>query len=147
MGLFKDLRALRKQSRQMQQDAGMGTGLLGLVKATPGLVAQATETLHDVQEGQAEGARLLAEGRPGTARLVAVRDTGTTIGTGAQDNPVAELDLDVRLDGRDPYRATVTQLIPRLAVGRLVPGSELPVKVDRNDPQKLVVDWEAPVEP
>ena len=37
-------------------------------------------------------------------------------------------------------------LFPRLAVGRLVPGTSLPVKVDRADPQKLIVDWEAPVE-
>src|SRR4051812_41160443 len=152
MGLFRELRALRKQSKALAKESGVDTSLRGLMRQTPRLIAQATETLGQVENGKAEGDRLRAGGVPATGRLIAVRDTGVTLGGGTlgaanQNSAVAELDFEVRREGHDPYRASATQLVPRLAVGRLVPGSDLPLKVDPEDPTNVLVDWEAPVEP
>lgn len=53
--------------------------------------------------------------------------------------------LEVTVAGAPPFRATVEPIVPRLAVGRLIPGSNLPVRIDPLDHSKLIVDWEAPV--
>jgi hypothetical protein len=153
VGIFRNLWNLRKQTkalRQMAEQSGVDTSLRGMLSQTPGLLSEASDTLQAAQEGKADGDRLRAEGMAGRARLLAVRDTGISLGGAAlgaagQGNPVADLDLEVSLETREPYRATVRQMVPRLAVGRLIPGSDLPVKVDRTDHTKLLVDWEAPL--
>jgi hypothetical protein len=109
-----------------------------------------SDQLAQAQTGKAEGDRLRAEGVPAQARILAIRDTGMTLGgssLGAPglENPVADLDLEVSMEGAEPYRATIRQLVPRLHVGRLVPGTSIPAKVDPLDHAKLVLDWEAPI--
>jgi len=134
--------------KKQAEATGVDTSLRGLLAQAPGMMSQATDALAQVQSGKDEGDRLRAEGVPGTAKLLAVRDAGMTLGGGAVgglDNPVAVLDLEVTLEGSESYRATITQMVPRLAVGRLIPGTDLPVKVDPMDHSKLLVDWEAPV--
>lgn len=152
MGWFKDIRNLRKQVKEMQQQAaasGVDTSMRGMLARAPGMLAGVSGALQQVQQGKAEGDRLRAEGIPGRARLLAVQDTGMTLGGSAlgaaQENPVAHLHLEVSVSGRPPYQATVTQMVPRLAVARLIPGSELPVKVDPLNPINVLVDWEAPL--
>jgi hypothetical protein len=149
MGLFKDLLKMRREAKALEQQvaaqSGIETSLRGLLHQAPGMLSQAGQALHTMQTGQAEGERLRAQGVPAIARLVAVRDTGMTIGVGGQDSPVAQLDLEVTLTGSPSFTATVQQVVPRLAVGRLIPGSTLPVRVDPLDHSKLIVDWEAPV--
>lgn len=148
MGIFKDVRKLNKQAKEMAKEQGVDTSLRGLMKQAPGMLEQASQQLQQVQAGQAESQRLKAEGVPATAKLLAVRDAGITLGGGAVgglDNPVADLDLEVTLEGREPYRTTVRQMVPRLAVARLIPGSELPVRVDAADPSAVLVDWDAPI--
>ncbi len=149
MGLFKDLRKLSKQAKELGREQGLDTGVLGMLKSAPGMIQQATEALDQIQAGKADSDRLRAEGVPARARLLAVKDTGMTVGGSAvgaaPENPVAELQLEVHQDGRQPYTATVHQMVPRLAVARLVPGTELPVLVDRHDRDRLIVDWDTPV--
>ena len=148
MGLFKDVRKLNKQAKEMAKEEGVDTSLRGLMKQAPGMLEQVSQQLQQVQTGQAESQRLKTEGVPATAKLLAVRDAGVTLGgaaVGGLDNPVADLDLEVTVEGREPYRVTVRQMVPRLAVARLLPGSELPVRVDAADPSAVLVDWDAPV--
>lgn len=153
MGLFKDLRKLKKQakalSEQASEQSGVDASLGGLLRQAPNMMNQATEALSLVQEGQAERDRLNQIGVRAAARLVSVRETGMTVGGSglgaARENPVADLDLEVSLPDDEPYPVTVRQMVPRLAVARLVPGSQLPVIVDPGDRQKLLIDWEAPI--
>jgi hypothetical protein len=146
MGLFKDLRNARKEAKALQEELTGGTSSFGmlreLVSEAPAMLHQAGEQLHGLQEGQAEGDRIRSTGVSGRATIAAVRDTGMTIGLGGMDNPVAELDLDVTVDGTPPYRLTQRQMVPRLQIGRLVPGATVPVKVDPVDHDKVVVLWE-----
>lgn len=148
MGIFKDLWRLNKQAKEIAKEQGFATNLRGLMKMAPGMLEQAGQQLQQVQAGQAETQRLKAEGLPATAKLLAVHDAGITLGgaaVGGLDNPVADLDLEVTLKAREPYRVTVRQMVPRLAVARLLPGSDLPVRVDAADPSAVVVDWDAPI--
>jgi hypothetical protein len=82
-----------------------------------------------------EARRLLQVGRVGHATVVAVRDTGVMVG----ENPQAELDLQVAVAGVEPYDVTHRQVISRLAIGSFWPGAKVPIRVDPQDPQKVLV--------
>lgn len=79
--------------------------------------------------------RLLQVGSVGRARVLTMRDTGVTV----NDNPEAELELCVEIDGRDPYRVKHTQVISRVALGGFMPGVTIPVRVDPLDPLNVLV--------
>jgi hypothetical protein len=153
MGLFKDLKNVTKQSKELKkqaEDQGVDTSMRGMLASASGSLSQASDMLAQAQTGKAEGDRLRTEGVPAQARILAIRDTGMTLGgavLGApgQENPVADLDIEVSWEGVEPYRVTIRQLVPRLHVGRLVPGTSIPAKVDPLDHANLVLDWEAPI--
>ncbi len=82
-----------------------------------------------------EARRLLQGGTRGHAMVMAVRDTGSSVG----DNPITELDLCVAIDGQDPYRVTHCQPIAKVAAGSLWPGAKVPVRVDPSNPHNVLV--------
>ncbi|HET9249756.1 MAG TPA: hypothetical protein VFP13_07455 [Actinomycetota bacterium] len=142
MGRIRDFLRFRKQAK----DAGElmpAADLAEALGAASGTLEDVPGILDAIVDAEEEAERLRRDGVEATATLVAVRDTGITIGTGAQDGPMAELDLDVVVGDGPPERVTTRQVVPRLSGGRLVPGSELPVIVDPTDHTKLVVDWDA----
>lgn len=94
------------------------------------------EQVRDAMRRQAETAqRLLATGRPGTATVTAMRDTGVTV----NDNPQVELDLDVAVEGMPVFPVTHRQVISRLAVAGFRPGATVPVRVDPQHPRTLMI--------
>lgn len=129
MGLFKATRKLKKQAEAMQPPEHRG--LRGGMRAMRDSVAQGNELLADM----AKASELMTNGRPGTATITTLRDTGTTL----NDNPVVELDLQVSVGGGAPYAVTHRQAIPRLAIASYQPYAEVPVHVDPANPQSLVV--------
>ncbi|MBN2112781.1 MAG: hypothetical protein JW785_01495 [Acidimicrobiia bacterium] len=102
-------------------------------------------------ERRGSAADLLARGRRGTARLLGIRDLGDAVEAGLMTatDPragarLALLELEVKLPGRDPYQAKVVHWLPADLVGRVGPGRQLAVAVDRDDPEhEVAVDWEA----
>ncbi len=92
-------------------------------------------TMHDMAEQAAKAQRLMAVGIPGTATLVALRDTGVAY----NDHREVELDLQVAAGGGAPYAVAHRQVIDRLAVAGLQPGATLPVRVDPENPQSVMV--------
>jgi hypothetical protein len=82
-----------------------------------------------------EARRLLQVGKRGHAMVMAVRPTGEAI----DDNPQAELELCVALDGSDPYTVTHRQVISRVAIGGFLPGAKVPIRVDPLDPSNVLV--------
>jgi len=129
MGLFKDMRKLKKQAEAMQPPEHRG--LPGGMRAMRDSVAQGNELLADM----AKASELMTNGRPGTATITTLRDTGTTV----NDNPVVELDLQVSVGAGAPYPVMHRQAISRLAVAGFQPGATVPVHVDVANPQSLVV--------
>jgi len=79
--------------------------------------------------------RLMAEGLVGQATITGVRETGTSV----DRNPVVEFDLDVALDGRDPYPVTHRQVVSRLVVGAFAPGAVVPVRVDPGNVAEVLI--------
>lgn len=89
----------------------------------------------DMARQAQEARRLLQVGRVGHATVVAVRDTGVMVG----DNPQAELDLQVAVAGFDTYEVTHRQVISRIAIDSFWPGAKVPIRVDPQDPRKVLV--------
>lgn len=81
--------------------------------------------------------KLLREGIPGTATILGVSETGVYI----NQRPMAKLQLQITVPGRPPYTVEHNEVIPMLALGMITPGSTVPVAVDREDPDKLAIDW------
>ena len=89
----------------------------------------------DLAKQAEEARRLLQVGKRGHALVMSVRRTGETV----DDNPQAELELRVALDGSDPYTVTHRQVISRVAIGGFLPGAKVPVRVDPLDPSNVLV--------
>jgi len=86
-------------------------------------------------------AEILASGVPGRAIIVENEE----LAPARQDkkgNPMYRFLLTVMRDGQDPYRANVGNGVPAAALPFLFPGSNVPVKLDPNDPNGVVIDWE-----
>jgi hypothetical protein len=95
---------------------------------------QAADAAAGWQQYAATGAVYTA-GVPGSATVVALRDTGAEI-NGA---PVMDIDLTVTVPGREPYPVTHRQIVALAALANFQPGRVWPVKVDQQDPTKLVI--------
>ena len=89
----------------------------------------------DMAKQALEARRLLQVGRRGLATVVAVRQTGVEV----DDNPQAELQLQVAVDGVDPYEVTHRQVISRVAIDSFWPGARVPIRVDPQDPRNVLV--------
>ena len=91
--------------------------------------------MFDFAKQAQEARRLLQVGRKGLATVVALRDTGVMV----DENPQAELDLQVAVAGIEPYDVTHRQVISRIAIGSFWPGAKVPIRVDPQDPQNVLV--------
>ncbi|MGH7002431.1 MAG: hypothetical protein ACREIP_00635, partial [Alphaproteobacteria bacterium] len=84
--------------------------------------------------------RLVASGIPGTAVVLHVRDTGTTIN---HVNAVLDVRLQVSLPGQAPYETQSEVTLGRMSWGALQPGMTVAVKVDPKNPRRVAIDWNA----
>ena len=133
MGFLKDVRNLQKQGKAMTPPEHRG--VMGGFRAMKEGVAQAGEMLGDVAQQQQKAQMLMASGLVGQAKIDAINDTGVTV----NDNPQVEFVLDVTLPDREPYKASLTQVVSRLAVAGFQPGATVPVRVSPDDPQVLMI--------
>jgi hypothetical protein len=90
-----------------------------------------------VRSSAAANAALLQTGLAATATVTGVSQTGMYL----NENPQLSIDLRVELPGREPYAAKRKEFVPLILLGRLTSGAPLPVRVDRANPQRLVIDW------
>jgi hypothetical protein len=81
---------------------------------------------------------VIEDGQPATATVVAMSETGMTV----NDHPMVKWDLEVTRDGQPPSAASVKQMLPRLLLGQVAPGSVLAVKVMPDDPTDVAIDWD-----
>jgi hypothetical protein len=142
VGLFKgmkDLASLTKQGKQLQEqqqkEAGYKPGFGGQMEQMGDMLSQANEQLKDLTEQGSDTNRILAEGIAGTATIIGMG----TPARGAQKFNL-DLDLEVHVSGRAPYRVANQFIVP--ASAPLGQGVTLPVKVDPNDPAKIAIDWD-----
>jgi len=129
MGFLKDLRKLSKQSKEISKDWDPAAQMRE--------ASAALEATSEMMARQTAAAGLAESGEAATAQVNAARDTGTV----ANLQPVMEIDLLVFPEGQPPYPVTLRQIVPLAQVGRLVPGTRLPVRVDSADPGAVWIDW------
>jgi hypothetical protein len=79
--------------------------------------------------------RISRQGIAGTAEIVGVRQTGMFV----NNNPQVELDLQVQVIGRSPYRTKVKEVVPLVMLNRLQ--GTVPIRADPDDPERVVVQW------
>ncbi|HEX6263587.1 MAG TPA: hypothetical protein VF097_12145 [Actinomycetota bacterium] len=120
-----------------------GAGATGLT--VTGAILAATGLLlllwaRSVGTSQRRAQQIVATGLPGTATIESFRQTGVALN---EINPQVEMDLEVHVEGRDPYMVKKKEFIPGAMVGILTSGAALPVRVDPDDLSQVVVLWGA----
>ncbi len=141
MGLFKSIRELgelTKSATQLQrrqlEEAGYEPGVGGMVAQIGDLIEQASDQLSEINDGSADTKRLLREGLSGEGLIIA---TGTPARGAVYFN--LEIDLEVTIPGREPYRIANQYIVA--ATAAIAPGITLPLRVDPTDPAKIAIDW------
>ncbi|MGH2711761.1 MAG: hypothetical protein ACRDH9_11225 [Actinomycetota bacterium] len=86
----------------------------------------------------AEAERIKAQGVPGTAQIVGMRQTGMQL----NEQPQVELQLKVSTQMHGEYDVTLKEWVPLMLLGALSSGRPLPVKVDPANPQHVIIEWE-----
>jgi len=83
----------------------------------------------------ARKAKLFTDGLDGTAEILGVEETGTTV----NDMPVLKIRLKVN-DGYHPeYEIVHKEITPLTQIPKLVNGGQIAVKVSRGDPKRLLL--------
>jgi hypothetical protein len=143
MGLFKsmkDMAEITKQGKELQnkqqEEAGYKPGMGGMMSQMGDMVGQANEQLKELNEQQSGNSGLLAEGIPGEGVII----SHGVPARGAQWFNM-DIDMEIHVGGKAPYQVNNQYLVPNGAT--LGPGVRLPIKVDRMDPAKIAIDWDA----
>ncbi|MBM3147245.1 MAG: hypothetical protein FJ000_05035 [Actinobacteria bacterium] len=132
MGFLKDMKDLSKTGKEMQKERFGTNNPLKIMKQG---VAEANAAVQQVQADQTKTQHLMAEGLTGEATVKGLRDTGKIVNY----QPEIEFDLEVELDGREPYAVTHRQIVAAAALGGLQPGARVPVRVDAQDRSQLII--------
>ena len=141
MGLFKgmkDMANLTKQAKEMQaqqqEQAGYKPGLGGQMAQMGDMLSQANEQMAELNDQSGDQSRLLTEG-------IAAQGVIVGMGTPARGamNYNLDIDLEVHVPGREPYRVANQYIVP--AAAQIGPGVTLPIRVDPSDQSKIAIDW------
>lgn len=133
MGLFKDMRNLQKQAKEMVPPEHRG--IAGGLRAMKDGVAQANQMLGQMNEDAQKAQYLMANGRVGSAVITDARQTGMFV----NENPQVEMDLQVTVEGIPSYTATHRQVVAQIAIPQFQPGATVPVRVDPQNPSSLII--------
>ncbi len=80
--------------------------------------------------------KLLENGEPAEATILQVTDTGVTMNN---IYPVVKVLLEVRPQGRPPYRVETRMTVNRVDIPQVQPGTVVPVKIDPRSPKRVAV--------
>jgi hypothetical protein len=147
MGMFRDMkdafgviRSDELKDLKKKADAQPKRSMMDGVK----MANQAVDSAQGMQAGLNQSGltsnpmanlATMAGGLMGTATVTALTETGTVM----NNAPVVELDLQVTVGGGEPYPVKHRQLIAYSAMPNFQPGKSFSVRVDQNDPTKLVI--------
>ena len=135
MGVFKSMRDLQKQAKEIERNSPPVADRMAAAQARMASVNQ----MMAAQTQAANAAAGLADGS-------AVRRTVTITGMRQIGmltfDLLVEFDLTVLPDGMPPYPATTQQRVSQMQVGRLQPGQTLQASVDPSNPAAIWLDVE-----
>ena len=89
--------------------------------------------------GSRETKRIMNEGRPGTAEIIAIGPSSMGGTVTVNNNPYLGIMVTVNDGFQSPYTTSVDTIIPQYELPQYQPGRILNVMIDKNDPQKIVI--------
>jgi hypothetical protein len=129
---IQKLGAMQQQAIEQAQAVMGGRDLQALVSEA---MSMGGAGLAEMTAYRDKAARLMQHGVGTKATVRAVREGATSPLTGAQ----VELDVSVQPATGAPYDATIKQYFPAGAAEKFPVGAAIPVRVDPDDPQSLLV--------
>jgi hypothetical protein len=136
MGVFKSMRDLQKQAKEIEKNAPPVGERLASAQARMANLNQ----MMALQTQAANAAAVAAAGAGGSAaRCPVVIIEMRTVGT-VNFDLLIEFDLTVTPEGMPPYPATTQQLVSQLQVGQLQPGRTLLATIDPSNPAAIWLD-------
>lgn len=137
MGVFKSMRDLQKQAREMERNMPSAGERMAAAQARMANVNQ-------MLANQTQAANAAASAAAGMADGTATRRTVTITGMrqiGMMNfDLLVEFDLTVLPDGMPPYPATTQQRVSQMQIGQLRPGLTLQASVDPSNPAAIWLD-------
>jgi hypothetical protein len=82
------------------------------------------------RNNQKRAQELMQNGTQGEATILSLQDTGMLI----NHNPRVQIELEIEVAMRPPYRVTKTMTLPMIRMSQVQVGSRVPVMVDLSDP-------------
>ena len=139
MGVFKSMRDLQKQAKQIEATMPPVADRMAAAQAR-------MANLNEMMAAQTQAANAAVAAVAGTAGAAARRTVTITgmrqIGMMNFDLLV-EFDLTVLPDGLPPYPATTQQCVSQMQIGKLQPGLTLQASVDPSNPAAIWLDLES----
>jgi len=152
MGVFKSMRDLQKQAKQIEATMPPVADRMAAAQAR----MAAANQMMAAQTQAANAAVAAAAGTAGMAGAGAERGGGTSRAarrtvtiTGMRQigmmnfDLLVEFDLTVLPDGLPPYPATTQQCVSQMQIGKLQPGLTLQASVDPSNPAAIWLDLES----
>ncbi len=90
--------------------------------------------------------RIRNTGIPATATVIYIGENSRGGVMTINDQPVLNLQLEVKIGNSAPYRVSFDSIIPRADVAKFQPGVSFPVRVDPKDKTKVVFDYNAKID-
>src|SRR6266540_161849 len=91
-----------------------------------------------IRRRRAEAQQLEQTGLSATATVTGITQTGMYI----NEQPVLGIDLQINAPSRAPYSVHVREMVPFIMLTQVQAGRTYPAKVDPNDPEKILVEWQ-----
>lgn len=137
MGMFKDMRNLQKQAKEIEKTMPPAADRMAAAQER---MARANQ----IMAAQTQTANAAAAAAAGLADGTAVRRT-VMISNMRQVGMInfdllVEFELTVMADGMPPYPATSQQAVSQMQIGRLRPGMTLQGAVDPSNPTAVWLD-------
>lgn len=139
MGVFKSMRDLQKQAKQIEASMPPVAGRMAAAQAR----MAAANQMMAAQTQAANAAVAAAAGAAGPATRRTVTITGMRQIGMMNFDLLVEFDLTVLPDGLPPYPATTQQCISQMQIGKLQPGLTLQSSVDPSNPAAIWLDLES----
>lgn len=127
--MFKSMRDLQKQANEINKDYDPGQQMKdGMARM---------QEANEMMAQQTQAANIAMNGTPAKASITNVAQTGAMVNF----QPTMAIEMNVFPDGQPPYPVTVTQIVEQPYLAKAVPGQQVAVKVDPQDPQTVWIDW------
>ena len=137
MGMFKDMRNLQKQAKEIEKTMPTVADRMAAAQERMARANQMMAAQTQAANAAAAAAAGLADGTAAyrTVMISNMRQVGMI-----NFDLLVEFELTVMADGMPPYPATTQQPVSQMQIGRLRPGMTLQGAVDPSNPTAVWLD-------